>query len=76
MRTLREQMKICKASGNLIECDISKSNLYFLSTSPFVKGDYPVQQDTALICIKHKCQCWGGACKEERNENIKRTNGN
>jgi hypothetical protein len=70
MRTLREQMKICKANGNLIECDISKMNLYFASNGAFIKQGKFVKQDIALICIKHKCQCWGGACKEERNENV------
>lgn len=67
MKTLREQMKICEANGNLIECDISKMDLYFIANSPFIKHRVPhLQQMTVLICIKHKCQCWGGACKEER----------
>jgi hypothetical protein len=66
-KTLREQIKICKENGNLIECDISKLDLYFMANSPLVKRRVPhLQQMTALICIKHKCQCWGGACKEER----------
>jgi hypothetical protein len=37
MRTLREQMKICEADGNLIECDISKMDLYFMANTLFVR---------------------------------------
>jgi hypothetical protein len=70
MKTLREQIKICEANGNCIECDISKLDLYFMAKTPFVRRVPHLQQMTVLICIKHKCQCWGGACKEERNENV------
>ena len=67
MRTLREQMKICRANGNLIECNISKLDLYFLPDGLFLpKKIKPIKTNTIFICVKHKCQCWGGACKEER----------
>jgi hypothetical protein len=69
MITLREQMKICRANGNLIDCDVSKLDLYFLPSGLFLseKAMEFHKTDTLAICVKHKCQCWGGACKEERN---------
>lgn len=68
MKTLREQMKECIANKNLIECDISKLNLYFFPNGLFLpkKAYKYTKQDKILICIKHKCQCYSGACKNER----------
>jgi hypothetical protein len=68
MKTLREQIKICRANGNLIDCDVSKLDLYFLPGGLFLPKEAMKfhKTDTVSICIKHKCQCWGGACKVER----------
>lgn len=53
MKAFRDQIRECKANGNLIEVDISIYALYLTS---------------ALICLKHKKACVSRLCFEERNK--------
>lgn len=50
-KSFREQHLECIENGNLVEIDISKYN-----TFPKI----------VLTCLKYKCACNSGACRDER----------
>jgi len=54
-KSFHQQMIGCKENGNLIRID--SSVLYSF---------YGVDIPNELICIKYKCICHSGACREER----------
>jgi hypothetical protein len=56
-KSFRKQFLECKHNGNLIEVDISAYNSF---------------PKTALVCLKHKCVCHSGVCKEERMKKVKK----
>jgi hypothetical protein len=64
-KSYREQFMKCRENGNLIDVDISA---------------YGVFPKKALVCIKYKCVCHSGVCREERmnkqNDKIHLTNKN
>jgi len=58
-KSFREQFLECKENGNLISVDISK----------YGPGVFPKK---ILVCIKYKCICHSGVCREERIKNSDR----
>lgn len=65
MKTLREQMHICKDSGNLIKVDVSKHQYKLIAAGVDFKPVF-VPIETINVCLKHKKACDGSVCKEER----------
>lgn len=57
-KSFRDQIIECKESGNQIEVDISKYNLFGSKDKPF-----PTK---ILVCVKYQCVCSSKVCAGER----------